>query len=245
TIIFEDHATAMMCNSAVSAFLAQGLDSPPMEWYGYPSSSQDHSSAHRLLFYGRAPTLVHLPHKFLEGLTYRAVENDDQVVVTFQAMLGPSGVLSIQLPKWDSQRRCRFYLPNYHLRPICQMVKPPVLVIDDYHNVCLDGIVSPFQRGIAMRLRVDPGMGTRSIAQTDEVVQFLSNHMRRTREPLFYIIYNFRMDEAIYDHCDGKQVRDLILNRAFAARSQSPQKRIVRLEVIMQGPQSDAATVES
>ncbi|TYJ51159.1 hypothetical protein B9479_008286 [Cryptococcus floricola] len=246
SVIFDDHVTAMMCNSAVSGFLAQGLDSPPMEWYGYgyTSSIQDHSSpARRLLFYGRAPTLIHLPHKFLGGLMFPA-DTDDQRVQTFQLMLGPSGVLSIQLPTWDPQRRYRFSVPHY-LKPIFQRVKPPVLVIDDYHNTCLAKFLSPSQRGIAIRLLVDPGMDTWLTADNADVVQFLSIHMRITHEPLFYIIYNFTMDKAIYDHCDGKQVRDLILNRAFAAAFQSPEKRIVRLEVIMKGPQSDAATVES
>ncbi|ODN74904.1 hypothetical protein L198_08211 [Cryptococcus wingfieldii CBS 7118] len=240
-VIFEDYATEIMCNSAVSGFLAQGLDSPPMSWYGYTSSSRDDSSpARRLLFYGRAPTLVHLSHKYLGNLAFEALDDEDRRVQTFQSMLGPFGVLSIQQPA-DLRGLHRFYVPNY-LAPICRRVEPFVLVINDYDNTVLSEILSPSQRGIAMRLR--GSMDSRSIAQTDEVVEFLSEHMKLTREPLFYIIYNFSMDEAIYDHCNGKRVRNLILKRAFAAASQSPQKRIVRLEVIMQGPQSNAATVE-
>ncbi|TYJ55794.1 hypothetical protein B9479_003446 [Cryptococcus floricola] len=242
-VIFEDDVTAEMCNSAVSGFLAQGLDSPPMKWYGYgyTSSIQDHSSpARRLLFYGRAPTLVHLSHKFLGGLEYPAFDNEDQRVQTFQSMLGPFGVLSIQQPA-DVGVLHRLSVSMY-LKPICRRAEPLVLVINDYYKNNLVDILSPSQCSIAMRLR--DSMDTRSIAQTDEVVEFLSQHIRLTRDPLFYIIYNFSMGETIYDHCDGKRVRNLILNRAFAAASQSPQKRIVRLEVIMQGPQSDAATVE-
>ncbi|ODN76488.1 hypothetical protein L202_05154 [Cryptococcus amylolentus CBS 6039] len=241
-VIFEDYVTAIMCNSAVSGFLAQDIESPPMSWYGYTSSSRDDSSpACRLLFYGRAPTLVHLSHKYLGNLEYDALDDEDRQVQTFQSMLGPFGVLSIQQPE-DLRGLHRFYVPNY-LEPICRRVEPFVLVINDYNNTVLSEILSPSQRGIAMRL--GGSMDTWSISQIDEVVEFLSTHMILTREPLFYIIYNFsRMDEASYDHSIGKQVKRLILNLAFAAVSQSPQKRIVRLEVIMQGPQSNAATVE-
>ncbi|ODN74898.1 hypothetical protein L198_08205 [Cryptococcus wingfieldii CBS 7118] len=235
-VVLEDYFTAMMCNSAVSGFLAQELDSPPMEWYRYTSSSEDHFSPARRLFYGRAPILIHLSHNFLELLVLPQFDHEDERVQTFQSILGPFGVLSIQQPKDLWGRRC-FYVPDY-LKPICQRVKPLVLVINDYDDMHLAGILSPAQRGIAMRLR--GSVDTRSIAQTDEVVKFLL----LTLEPLFYIIYNFSMDEASYDHSNGKRVSNLILNRAFAAASQSPQKRIVRLEIIMQGPQSDAATVE-
>ncbi|ODN86579.1 hypothetical protein L198_07273 [Cryptococcus wingfieldii CBS 7118] len=237
-VIFEDYLAVIMCNSAVSAFLAHGLDSPPMAWYGYTSSSQDRSSpARRLLFYGRTPTLVHLSHTFLGGLNFNAVENKDLRVKVLQSMLGPFGALSIQQPVDRSQGPHWTYVPDY-LGPICQRVKPLVLVIDNYDTIALAQILSPSQRGIAMNLR------GRLIAQTDEVVKFLSHHMRLTPEPLFYIIYNYTVNEASYDHCNGERVRKLILNRAFAAASQSPQKRIVRLEVIMQGPQSNAATME-
>ncbi|ODN86589.1 hypothetical protein L198_07283 [Cryptococcus wingfieldii CBS 7118] len=239
-VVLEDSFTARMCFSAVSGFLAQGLDSPPMKWYGYTSSSQDDSSpARRLLFYGRAPTIAHLSDTFLAGLTFLGLGDEYQRFQTFQSMLGPFGVLSIQQPGQDLGP-LQSYVP--YLKPICQRVKPLVLVINDYNNIRLAEILSPSQRGIAMRLR--GSMDSRSIAQTDEVVEFLSKHMKLTREPFFYIIYNFSMDEAIYDHCNGKRVRNLILKRAFAAASQSPQKRIVRLEVIMQGPQSNAATVK-
>ncbi|ODN86596.1 hypothetical protein L198_07291 [Cryptococcus wingfieldii CBS 7118] len=242
-VSFEDDVTAGMCNSAVDGFLAQGLDSPPREWYGYPCSSQDDSSpARRHLFYGRAFTHLHLSHKFLGGLRlYLKPENESRRVQTFQSMLGPFGVLSIQQP--ESLRGLHGYFVPHCLRPICIRAKPLVLVINDYDDIKLAYILSPSQRGIAMRLW--GSVNTRSNAQTDEVVEFLSSHMKITHEPLFYIIYNFSMDEACYDHCNGKQVRDLILNRAFAAASQSPKERIVRLEIIMQGPQSNAATVES
>ncbi|ODN86574.1 hypothetical protein L198_07268 [Cryptococcus wingfieldii CBS 7118] len=233
-VYFEDYVTARMFNSGVSAFLAQGLDSPPLSWYGYtPSSRDDSSPARRLLFYGRAPTIVHLSHKFLGGLASTALKDEDRRVQTFQSMLGPFGVLSIRQPE-DLRRPHLSYVRSY-VGPICRRVKPLVLLINDYDNSGLAEILSSSQRGIAMRLR--GSADTRSIAQTDEVVKFLS------REPLFYIIYNFSMDEAIYDHSKGERVRNLILNRAFAAASQSPQERIVRLKVIMQGPQSDAATL--
>ncbi|ODN74908.1 hypothetical protein L198_08216 [Cryptococcus wingfieldii CBS 7118] len=237
-VIFEDYATARACNSAVSAFLAQGLDSPPMKWYGYTSSSQDNSSpARRHLFYGRAHTLIHLPDRFLFGLS---LDDEDQRVQTFQSMLGPFGVLSIQQPV--DLPGLQWMCVPFYLEPICRRAEPLVLVIDDYDYIGLADILSPSQRGIAMRLR--GSTDSRPIAQTDKVVEFLSQHMRITREPLFYIIYGFTMDEASYDHCNGERFSNLILNRAFAATSQSPEKRIVRLEVIMQGPQSNAATVE-
>ncbi|ODO04511.1 hypothetical protein I350_05115 [Cryptococcus amylolentus CBS 6273] len=237
-VIFEEFNVVWMCHSAVSAFLAQGLDSPPMSWYGYTSSSRDDSSpARRLLFYGRAFTHVHISHKFIEHIP-PALDNISQRVETFQSMLGPFGVLSIQQPIEYHFQPYFLYAPTY-LAPICRRVEPPVLVINDYHdNINLAGILSPSQRGIAMHLR------GRSIVQTVEVVVFLSHHMKLTREPLFYIIYKNTVNEESYDHSNGERVRNFILDYAFAATSQSPQKRIVRLEVIMQGPQSDAATVE-
>ncbi|ODO04497.1 hypothetical protein I350_05101 [Cryptococcus amylolentus CBS 6273] len=238
-VTFQDDVTAEMCNSAVSGFLAQGLDSPPREWYGYTSSSQDDPSlARSLLFYGRACTLVHLPSRFLGGLLFLPFNGEDRRVQTFQSMLGSFGVLSIQQP--GSSGGCHRFDESRYLEPILQRVKPLVLLISDYSSINLAGIVSPFQRGIVIRLLGS----TRSIAQTERVVVFLSRHMRLTQEPLFYIVYNFPMDEASYDYSNGKRVRNLILNCAFAEAFQSPQERVVRLEVIMQGPESNAATVE-
>ncbi|ODN76541.1 hypothetical protein, variant [Cryptococcus amylolentus CBS 6039] len=243
-VSFEDHVAARLCGFALSGFLAQGLDSPPMKWYGHTSSSQDHSSpARRLLFYGRALTIVHLSHKFLGGLVWSDLHDHDRRVQIFESMLGPFGALSIQQPEYlrGPDGFHYLYVPIY-LAPICQRVKPLLLVINDYNNINLARILSPSQRGIAIRL--GGSTVSWSIAQTDEVVEFLSQHMKLTREPLFYIIYNFLMDEASYDHSNGERVRNLILNRAFEAASQSPQERIVRLEVIMQSPQSDTVTAE-
>ncbi|ODN86587.1 hypothetical protein L198_07281 [Cryptococcus wingfieldii CBS 7118] len=98
-VFLADLEAVKVCNAAVRALRAEGLEAPPNDWY---TPHMNDSPPRTLLFYGRVPLHVQLSSKLLISLAEELPP--DRVTPTLMTealggMMRPSGTLSVQLPR--------------------------------------------------------------------------------------------------------------------------------------------------
>ncbi|TYJ52078.1 hypothetical protein B9479_007313 [Cryptococcus floricola] len=199
-----------------------------------PMPPTDDSSANRL-FHSRAPTNIHLSSNLLTSLSRAELSGDDRdwYLKILHMLRGSSGILSVQQPK----RRpigMAAAIRDY-LEPLCRLMEPQMLVLDDVQGADLSPVLSASQRGVAIRFR--HSRDRRSIGQSSETIEFLCRQRALTREPLYCLVFNFSDDG---DFKTPEEARRWILMLAFHGTPPQPyEERGVRLKIVMEGAQSN------
>ncbi|WVQ74711.1 hypothetical protein IAR50_004315 [Cryptococcus sp. DSM 104548] len=139
---FADLAAVKACHSAIEAFLAHGLQSPPKSWY---IPDLDDSPSKHLLFHGRFPPIVHLSANLLGSLrtSESPINTQKAWIKLVSRMMHPWGALSLQQPSGPTMPyvgRC--------LEPICRVVRPYMVVLDDVKDLRLANMLSSKQGGV-------------------------------------------------------------------------------------------------
>ncbi|TYJ55792.1 hypothetical protein B9479_003444 [Cryptococcus floricola] len=229
-IHLTDLEAVIMCGTPLGILRLHRLQAKSKK---LPMPPTDDSSANRL-FHSRAPTNIHLSSNLLTSLS-RAEFSDldrDWYIKILRMLRGSSGILSVQQPK----RRpigMAAAIQNY-LAPLCWLVGPQMMVLDDVQGEDLSPVLSFSQRGVAIRFR--DSRDRRSIGQSLETAAFLSRHWTLTRAPLYCLVYNLSNGDFKYP----EEAKGWILTRAFGGRHSQPyDERGKRLKIVMEGAQSN------
>ncbi|ODN86591.1 hypothetical protein L198_07285 [Cryptococcus wingfieldii CBS 7118] len=229
-IHLADLEAVIMCGTPLGILRLHRLQAKSKK---LPMPPTDDSSANRL-FHSRAPTNIHLSSDLLTSLSRTELSEVDRdcFLKIINMLRGSSGILSVQQPK----RRplgVAAAIRNY-LEPLCRLVEPQMLVLNDVQGADLSAALSVSQRGVAIRFR--DSRDRRSIGQCSEIVAFLSRHSTLTREPLYCLVYNFSDDGSFKR---PEEAERWILRVVWTPPRPFDDERGVRLKIVMEGAQSN------